>query len=290
MHFQRFLFIILLLLFSATSSKGIDYYSPNNILKFADHLYNERDYQGAIIEYERYISLEPLYSEEILYRIGICYRNFGNTKEAIRYFQRIEREYPDTNLKPALYYQTAYSYIISGNYDGSIKYLDENINKLKNPDEVIKLQILKSLCYLKQKRWYDAEKFISSITSSLNDNNFSYILQSLKRSAREGTTIKRKSPILAGALSSIIPGLGKVYCNQYGDGIFSFMLTTISGVLAYDAFCEDNIRSIKGWFFASMGAIFYAGNIYGSSISAKIYNNQMEMNILSNLPELPDDW
>lgn len=284
MFFQRLLFIVLLLLFSASSSKSIDYYSPENILKFADNLYNERDYQRAAIEYERYISLEPLHSEEILYKIGLCYRNLGDTDNAIKYFNRIEKECPDTNLKSALYYQIAYSHIISGNYDESIKYIDDNISKIKEPSEITKFQILKATCYLKQKRWHDTEKLLGSMKISTDDS----ILQTLKRIAQEGIIIKRKNPIFAGILSSIIPGLGKVYCNQYGDGIFSFMLATITGALAYDAFRENNFRSIKGWLFTVMSAIFYAGNIYGSYVSAKIYNNQVEMEILKNLPELPD--
>ncbi|MGQ9609271.1 MAG: tetratricopeptide repeat protein [bacterium] len=286
MFFQRLLFIILLLLFSASSSKSIDYYSPENILNFADNLYNERDYQRAVIEYERYISLGTLHSEEILYKIGLCYRNLGNTDNAIKYFNRIEKEYPDTSLKSALYYQIAYSHIISGNYDESIKYIDDNINKIKEPSEIKKFQILKATCYLKQKRWYDTEKLLGSMKISTDDS----ILQTLRRIAQEGTVIKRKNPIFAGILSSIIPGLGRVYCNQYGDGIFSFMLTTITGALAYDAFRENNFRSIKGWLFTALSAIFYAGNIYGSYVSAKIYNNQVEMEILKNLSELPDDW
>ena len=288
MSSTKILFTLLLFFFYTLSSKSIDYYSPENILKFADYLFNEKDYQRAVIEYERYISLADQASEEILYKTGLCYRNSGDTYKAIRYFQKIEDQHPDTNLKPALYYQIAYCHIISGSYDESIKYLDENINKLKNPDEVTKLQILKTLCYLKQKRWSSADKFLDSIHA--NNDNFSYILQSLRKSAQEGIAIKRKSPILAGTLSFLIPGLGKVYCNQYGDGIFSFMLINATGFLAYDAFRENNIRSIKGWFFAGISAIFYAGNIYGSYISAKIYNNQMEMNILNNLPELPDNW
>ncbi len=283
-------FVILLLFSFINNSKSIDYYSPENILKFADHLYSEKDFQRAAVEYERYISLEPSASEEILYKLGLCYRNSGDTNKAIKYFQKIETNFPNTNIKPAIYYQIAYTHIISGNYNESIKYIDESINKLKNRDDITKLQLLKSLCYLKQKRWHNAKKLLSSMELPTDNSNFVYIWRSLIRSAQEGIAIKRKSPIFGGILSSIMPGSGKVYCGQYGDGIFSFMLNTVTGVLAYDAFRDDNIRSIKGWLFSGIGVIFYLGNVYGSYISAKVYNNQKEMEILRNLPELPDDW
>ena len=41
-----------------------------------------------------------------------------------------------------------------------------------------------------------------------------------------------------------------------------------------------------GW----VSGIFYAGNVYGSTIAARIYNRQLEEDLLRLLPAIPDDW
>jgi hypothetical protein len=79
-----------------------------------------------------------------------------------------------------------------------------------------------------------------------------------------------KSDVLAGILSAIIPGTGKLYTENYGDGITAFLLTGVFGYLAYTNFEHDH--QTRAWIFTILGAGFYAGNVYGSVASAQIFN------------------
>jgi TM2 domain-containing membrane protein YozV len=79
-----------------------------------------------------------------------------------------------------------------------------------------------------------------------------------------------KSEALAGILSAIIPGAGKIYTEEYGDGITAFILTGLFAYLAYTNFEHDH--PTRAWIFTALGAGFYAGNIYGSVTSAQIFN------------------
>ena len=81
---------------------------------------------------------------------------------------------------------------------------------------------------------------------------------------------------------------GKIYCKQYGDGFYSLLLIGFTGLLAWDGFREDGVHSVRGWILGGMGGLFYAGNIYGSAISARVYNHQLEVGLLKSLPSLPD--
>jgi len=86
--------------------------------------------------------------------------------------------------------------------------------------------------------------------------------------------LKKKSPYkseaIAGVLSAIIPGAGKIYTEDYGDGITAFILTGLFGYLAYTNFKHDH--QARAWIFTAVGAGFYLGNIYGSIASAQIFN------------------
>jgi hypothetical protein len=46
---------------------------------------------------------------------------------------------------------------------------------------------------------------------------------------------------------------------------------------------------VRGWIFGSIGAVFYAGNIYGSTVAARVYNHQLEVSLLRSLPTVPDE-
>jgi len=79
-----------------------------------------------------------------------------------------------------------------------------------------------------------------------------------------------KSEVWAGIFSAIIPGAGKIYTQEYGDGITAFILTGLFAYLAYTNFDHDH--PTRAWIFTAIGAGFYAGNIYGSVASAQIFN------------------
>ena len=45
-----------------------------------------------------------------------------------------------------------------------------------------------------------------------------------------------KSPAIAGVLSTIIPGSGKIYTGETGDGIVAFLTSAVFSFIAYDNF------------------------------------------------------
>ena len=287
------------------SSEEIDYYSPENILKFAEHLYKEGDYLRAAGEYQRYLlysrqsASSPLWKRRArgdfkhqdtfstLYKIGLCYRQAGDTRRAISFFRKVVTEHPKSRFSFAASYQIAYSYFFVGQYESSTRYINQALDGTGNSDERGKLHILAGFNYLHQRRWRDAEHILGSVAPK--DENLNIMASALRASAREGMSLPHKSPVLAGLLSAVLPGGGKMYCEQYGDGVYSLILVGVTALLAWDGFRESGVRSVRGWLFGSVGGIFYAGNVYGSSVAARIYNRQLEVDLLKHLPAVPDD-
>ena len=279
------LLIFLVFALLPDSAIGRDYYSPENILKFADHLYQEKDYLRAAGEYQRYLLHSPQDADSLLYKIGLCYRLSGDTEKAISYFRKIA---PRDSVSPFRFtaaYQIAYTYFLDGQHENSLQHLNQILDDTKNAEEQGKLQILAAFNYLYQKRWSHAEHVLDSMAA--RDENLNLTASSLSARAREGMNLPRKSPIMAGLFSAVIPGTGKIYCGEYGDGIYSLIITGITGWLAWDGFRENGIRSVRGWVFGSVCGVFYAGNVYGSAIAARIYNHRLEADLLERLPLVP---
>jgi len=283
------LIILLIFLCSASTIKAIDYYSSENIRKFAEYLYQEGDYTRSVKEYELYLFNSPPDADKTLFKIGLCYRHVGDTQKAIGFFKRVTKEYPQSDLNFSANYQVSYSYFLSGQYKESTGYINQVLKETKI-EKRQKLDILLALNYLNQRQWRSASKLLNSVSIPLDDKVTDNIMQELRDRSREGMALKRKNRILSSLMSAIIPGTGKIYCKQYGNGIFSLAIVGTTGLLAWNGFHENGIRSMKGWIFGSLCTVFYTGNIYGSGISALAYNHQAETDILMRLPSPPDDW
>ena len=85
-----------------------------------------------------------------------------------------------------------------------------------------------------------------------------------------------KSPLLAGALSAVVPGLGRVYIGRWQDGLVSFLLVGLSAVLSAQGFYEEGSHSVRGWILGSAGALLYVGNVYGSAVGAVVQRRDAE--------------
>jgi len=257
-----------------------DYYSPENILRFAEHLHQTRDYLRAAGEYQRYLFHSSKDSDGVLYRIGLCYRLAGDTEKAIISFRKITA---GGSFRSAASYQIACSYFLSGQYENSLHVLDDALTD--DADERDRFQLLSAFNYLHQRRWKNAEHLLSAL--DCRDDELSHIALSLRASAQEGMNCQRKNLILAGLMSAVVPGTGKFYCGEYGDGLYSLFLMGVSGLLAWDGFRDNGVHSVRGWLFGGITGVFYAGNVYGSAIAAQIYNHHLESSFLKRLPAVP---
>lgn len=86
---------------------------------------------------------------------------------------------------------------------------------------------------------------------------------------------KFKKPMLALAMSTILPGSGKAYSKRWGDASISFLLVASSAFASYRAFNQKGIKSINGWVFGGIALSFYSSNLYGSFKSTKSYNENL---------------
>ena len=248
------------------------YFHPQNILRFADSLYEEGDYLRAAMEYRRYLSSFSPPAEEaghILFRIATCYRSGGRADTALTFYNKIVQEFPGSHLHSEALLQSAYTWFSLGKYDEVGNSLSATeFPADENPIYRQKQTALMGASLLMQNRWQDA---LSRLDSSPAGEAYP-LTTTLKSISIRGTKLAYKSPFIAGALSSVIPGLGRIYAKRTIDGLYSLITIGLAGWQAYDGFHKDGISSFKGWAFGVLGSILYIGNIYGSAVSVQIYN------------------
>lgn len=251
---------ILLLLISTAQPQTNNLHSSENIKKFADHLFSEKDFLRSVFEYEKL----PL-TDTISFKIALAYREMGDYNFALQKFSIIKEKSALFNKAQKEYYKTL---LLSENYD----YLQKSLKDAEGRD----FQRLLYLSYLFNSDILpDQEIFMKPFPSSEKENLLYFYYR--KKNP------PYKSPFLSGLLSALIPGSGKIYSGETGDGITAFITTSLLSFLSYNNF--TNNHQFRGWLFAGLGFFFYAGNVYGSVSSAQIYNAEIEYKYNAGLKE-----
>lgn len=278
--------LVLLPNVAAAQDKGnddgnqIDYFSSENILRFADHLYEVGDYGRAAGEYQRYlisVSFETS-SDSIYYKSIKALFSGENYRLCHEYLDSYHLHYPASRRLTDIDLLRAVVYYRQRDYEKSIQYL----SNAKTGNLPLKHLVLAA--DFSQLGQFEKARELSCSFENLETTATSPTLTQLdnlctKLSCR---TLKYKSPLLASSLA-IIPGAGKLYCGNAGDALNSMLLIGLFGYLAYDGFHDDGKRSTRGWIFGTLGFGFYAGNIYGSAVAARLYNRKIKHDFILGL-------
>ncbi|MCD4666047.1 MAG: hypothetical protein K8R68_12320 [Bacteroidales bacterium] len=98
---------------------------------------------------------------------------------------------------------------------------------------------------------------------------------------------KRKSPVLAGIMSAVIPGSGKIYAGKTAQGISSFIAVAGLGFVTFENHRKLGSKNIKTIIFGTAFTFFYLSNIYGAVFSIKVseveFQDEFQNKILFNL-------
>ncbi|MCF7911337.1 MAG: hypothetical protein K9M99_02325 [Candidatus Cloacimonetes bacterium] len=274
----RVLLVISIFCFINNLCSESGYYTPQNIHSFAEHLFQEGDYLRAAGEYERYLYLKENTDAAILYKIALCYELSHQPDKAVRYFNKIIQESQQPELITASHYQIAHVFYFTHKYQQSNQYLLNHSQQFSSPKNRQKAELLQGVNLLYQKDWKNAGNIFSSLASPERPK-----IQQLNTLSLSGSQLKYKKPAIAGCLSAIIPGTGKFYSGRISDGLYSFITITLSAWQAYEGFSDDGEQSLKGWIYGGLGTVFYLGNIYGSVVSVKLYNNKLDEKILDQV-------
>lgn len=242
--------------------------SPVNIKKFADYLYCSGDYLRAALEYERYSAFCE--NDTTKFKIALSNSKIANFNKAFEIFNSFNRKsllysYAEMESNKILFQQKEY-YLLRNNFDKT-----DSLKIFKFSNNLKKLYYFSYL--LTNQPLPPIDEFLSAFQGPE--------MPKLKYFYEWKTSPPYKSAWIAAILSAIIPGLGKVYADEYADGITAFLATASLSYLSYSDFKAGHI--FRGWLFGGLAAGFYAGNIYGSIASTQIYNVKIQYDFENSL-------
>ncbi len=271
MKYLKTLFVFTLFLTASLkgeNSEEIEYFKPENIRRFADYLFEEKQYARAAGEYQRFLFAAdsfPGNTDSIFFKIALCYRFNENYIYSINYFKKIANEYKHSFLLEEAYMGIGLCFSLIDSFEESNKVLKAYF--LNEPNVDTRAKQLITLNHIQKKEWDQAREFLND--ADPNSRQISLLIG-------KGENLPKKNRFASGMFSAVIPGSGKYYCDRPMDGFHSFVTTGITTWQAYEGFKEDGLHSVKGWIFGVLGGLFYLGNIYGSVVAADIYNEEQE--------------
>jgi hypothetical protein len=125
------------------------------------------------------------------------------------------------------------------------------------------------------------EKDFNSFRDQINRVDTNYFAFRTERSLFEEyakilAEHRKKSPVLAGLMSAIVPGSGKMYAGKTSQGISSFIATAGLGLVTFENYRKLGLTNYKTIFFGTAFTVFYIANIYGAVFSVKIAETEFQ--------------
>ncbi len=224
-------------------------------LAFADQLFSEREWERARLEYARLLHHRPAttHAARCHQRIALCLAHAGRRNEALAEADRVAPR-GEHDLTRALVERE----------------LDRPAAALRAA-EAAGDPLLAGLLALEADRPDAARAHFAVIDAQVRDE--------LLARTDELAALPRKSGLLAGSLSAVLPGSGQLYAGRPGDGAIAFIINAvlIGGTVAA---ARNDERTTA----VALGVIacgFYTGNIYGAVNAAAKHDRGLRDDLLS---------
>lgn len=271
--------ILLLLLVPAFGSLKAQEKIDVNFIK---HLVDKQYFQESLLllNENRFSGLPEFKLDSLNYYKGWAYYSLKKLNESANSLLRVSANSSFYNKSR---FFAAYNYIHIGDHDLGNNILQEYSSDSRIYNSLRNFELAGSA--LLNKRYDEFKAHMSKVdTSYFNLSNESANLFKYSKELQEH---KRKSPFVAGLMSAIIPGAGKMYAGKVGSGISG--LITVGGFAAvtWENYHKRGLKDYRTIILGSIFSVFYIGNIYGSYMSVKVneieYENEYQNKILFNL-------
>jgi hypothetical protein len=238
-------------------------------LRFAQYLLDKDAGREAIriLEQVDTMQLSAEQKDSLFYMLGWAAYSGKQLNEAILYLLKVSTAAPQ--YRKARFF-SAYCQAFTGATDTAIRVLQQLAVQDSVQRELRSLQLgglalLKRdyTAYLQQQAHFTYSSYALSQEEQRMGDYYSKL-----------RGFKRKSPLLAGLYSAVVPGLGKIYGGKKKQGIAAFLPVMSLALLTYEAYRKDGVKSARFIGFGTLFSVFYIGNIWGSTLSVKIKRNE----------------
>lgn len=246
------------------SIQGTGFSQSKSELPFIEHLINKGYYKESIFLLVRdSLKFNKLQLDSVNYYKGWANYSLKNLEQSNRSFLKV-------NAESAFYIKSRFFAGYNQTYLGKYTDAQETLAQLKLDDDMKRALLVFEVSGIEmlEGKWGKAKVQLGAINPNIAFLNQQ--IMALQQIGKAVETHKKKSALLAGIMSGLIPGSGKIYVGKTGEGIASMLTTTGIGLITWENYRKLGIENFKTLFFGGIFLANYASNIYGSVISVKI--------------------
>lgn len=246
-------------------------FSQSSENSIGDNFYNQRKYNLAIYEYEKLI-LKKQDDAEINAKLAISYMRIDNYNQSVNFLKN-ENDFTHQYLR--LFANMKIDTVL-GNEDIFFKISQSSMYTERQKE---KAKLLSGTKFLEEMKLKEAIEFYNRVKNTSKEKDIKNKSQEILTQIDTYINIPRKSLLIGGGLSAILPGSGQIYSGQYVDGVLAFFFSSIFlGSAAYMNHLENQagVSHSLSPIMGLVGLFFYGSNIYGGFNAAQRYNLYQE--------------
>jgi tetratricopeptide (TPR) repeat protein len=277
---RKFFLLMLLGLIFGSLSASAEEMSIDKMISFADSLYLQKDYYRAITEYERVIFFYPQHPLARTAQVQIAESYFKGEKydQAINLFKKLADEHQSDDLGPMALFRLGEVYFQKSDYEKAKSVFTQFLDKYPKDGRVDNARLKIGWSSLNEGDWSSAVQEFQTVPA---ESPLHGQAEGLAEETKHFPDIHKKSPVLAGVLSGVLPGAGQLYIDKPRDSIISFLLNGSFIWASAESFRHHN--NVVGGVLLFFEAGWYAGNIYNAVNGAKKYNLRAEDSFFDQL-------
>jgi tetratricopeptide (TPR) repeat protein len=224
---------------------------------FADRLFDNKEFHGAQLEYERLLFAFPDSSAapQWRYRSGRSLMFLARYEEAMAAFTSVPAQNAMTDSARLHAAVCALRLNRAEAARNNLSYCRHDFSK-----------VLGAYLDFSARRYSAALDSLKKVPLASPD---SFKAQALGKAVTDAATFRKKHYAPALTLS-LVPGLGHFYAGRKGDGAMT-AITVSTGALITGYYAYQQSRA-RAWTAGTITGLFYAGGMYGAVMSVKIYN------------------
>jgi tetratricopeptide (TPR) repeat protein len=251
-------------------------------MDFARRLMEERQYEGAAAELERFLFFFPDDPKVPLarYLIGRCLLERGRYEQAREVFLEVERTYEGRPITRKARLAVAEAYFRQGVYDEAAHHYLMLVENPPDPETQEMARMGLGWSRLGAARWKEASEAFAGAEPG---SPFFEDARRLSEESLKGEDLPEKSPAAAGVMAGVLPGLGHAYVGRYKDGAVAFLVNALFIWATIEAFHEDH--EVLGGILAFVELGWYTGNIYSAVNAAHKHNRKVRRDFMEGLKE-----
>jgi hypothetical protein len=238
----------------------------------AERFFDAGQFDAAITEFKRFIFFNEGLPETIRaeVRIAACYRNLGQWRDAIAWYERSstesngEQERIDAELAAAVVEIAA----------GSLSAAEFRLLSLRRfaSREVLEARdaLYLGIAYLLSDRTEEAFLELAAYGQSLSETQ----REALSREIARSRSVSRRVPHTARLLSTFIPGAGQMYDGNILDGLNALVVNVAAATLVIWAVVSGSYAEAV-LAFTYLVRRYYEGNLANAEQQAIAYNARL---------------